>query len=99
LILISATMWTTRLLALAVGSPELQVLGVMTTFGDTETRAKITDRFLARWGGRIRCWREGDGDEESDVAAAYAENHLAKIARGRGGVLLEEIRKYPGKLR
>ena len=27
-------------LALAVRSPELQILGVMTTFGDTETRAK-----------------------------------------------------------
>ena len=37
-------------LALAVKSPELQILGVMTTFGDTETRAKLTDRFLAELG-------------------------------------------------
>ena len=37
-------------LALAVKSPELQVLGVMTTFGDTEARAKITDRFLGEVG-------------------------------------------------
>src|SRR3984957_3992942 len=37
-------------LALAVRSPELQILGVTTTFGDTETRAKLTDRFLAEVG-------------------------------------------------
>ncbi|HTS09374.1 MAG TPA: nucleoside hydrolase, partial [Candidatus Eisenbacteria bacterium] len=33
-------------LALAVKSPELDVLGVTTTFGETELRAQIVDRFL-----------------------------------------------------
>ena len=37
-------------LALAVRSPELQILGVMTTFGDTDARAKLTDRFLTEVG-------------------------------------------------
>ena len=37
-------------LAIAVKSPELQVLGVTTTFGDTEMRAKIADRFLGEVG-------------------------------------------------
>jgi purine nucleosidase len=37
-------------LALALRSPELQILGVTTTFGDTETRAKLLDRFLAEVG-------------------------------------------------
>src|SRR5438270_10253492 len=37
-------------LALAVQSPQLEILGVTTTFGDTEARAKITDRFLAEVG-------------------------------------------------
>jgi len=37
-------------LALAVKSPELQVLGITTTFGDTEARARITDRFLGEVG-------------------------------------------------
>src|SRR5437667_5806434 len=32
--------------ALALRSPELQILGITTTFGDTETRAKLLDRFL-----------------------------------------------------
>src|SRR5712664_2618179 len=33
-------------LALALRSPELQIIGITTTFGDTETRAKLVDRFL-----------------------------------------------------
>ncbi len=37
-------------LALALRSPELQILGITTTFGDTETRAKLVDRFLAEAG-------------------------------------------------
>src|SRR5215470_18889022 len=37
-------------LALAVKSPELKVLGVTTTFGDTETRARIVDRLLGEVG-------------------------------------------------
>src|SRR5258708_26428625 len=36
--------------ALALSSPELQILGITTTFGDTETRAKLLDRFLAEVG-------------------------------------------------
>src|SRR5271154_2417412 len=33
-------------LALALRSPELQILGVTATFGDTEMRARLLDRFL-----------------------------------------------------
>src|SRR5256712_9407552 len=36
--------------ALALRSPELQILGITTTFGDTETRAKLLDRLLAELG-------------------------------------------------
>src|SRR5690348_15439919 len=32
--------------ALALRSPELQILGITTTFGDTEARARIVDRML-----------------------------------------------------
>jgi inosine-uridine nucleoside N-ribohydrolase len=34
-------------IALALESPEVQILGVTTTFGDTAERAKLVDRFLA----------------------------------------------------
>src|SRR2546425_11347042 len=37
-------------LALAVKGPELEILGVTTTFGDTEARANITHRFLREAG-------------------------------------------------
>src|SRR5579864_9816139 len=36
--------------ALALRSPELQILGISTTFGDTETRAKLVDRILGEAG-------------------------------------------------
>src|SRR5881392_2984078 len=36
--------------ALALRSPELQILGITTTFGDTELRAKLTDRLLGETG-------------------------------------------------
>ena len=37
-------------LGLILRSPELKVLGISTAFGDTETRARLTDRFLAATG-------------------------------------------------
>src|SRR5208283_3800109 len=37
-------------IALAVKSPELEILGVTTTFGDTEARARIVDRLLGEAG-------------------------------------------------
>src|SRR6478736_968583 len=37
-------------LALAVKSPELEILGVTTAFGETEVRAQIADRFLGEVG-------------------------------------------------
>ena len=88
-------------LALAVKSPELQVLGVMTTFGDTETRAKITERFLGEVG-------RGDIPVLAGKATAtknpmsqrkYAENHFAKASHGDAvEFLLQQIRKYPGEI-
>ena len=37
-------------LALAMRSPELEIMGVTTGFGDTETRAKLVDRLLGEAG-------------------------------------------------
>src|SRR5690349_24880470 len=36
--------------ALALRSPEVQILGITTTFGDTGERAKLVDRFLGESG-------------------------------------------------
>jgi len=89
-------------LALAVRSPELEILGVTTGFGDTETRAKIADRLL--------------GDvERADIPVAagvptaskgamsqrrYGEGgHFAKSSHpAAGDFLLDQIRRYPGEI-
>ncbi|MGA7245221.1 MAG: nucleoside hydrolase, partial [Terracidiphilus sp.] len=39
-------------LALALKSPELKILGVTTTFGDTAMRARLLDRYLSAIGRR-----------------------------------------------
>jgi inosine-uridine nucleoside N-ribohydrolase len=89
-------------LALALRSPELQIIGVTTTFGDTETRARLVDRFL----GEV-------GREDIPVAAGvatpvkstftqrrYAEGgHFAKSShRDAADFILEQIRRYPGQI-
>jgi purine nucleosidase len=88
-------------LAIAVRSPELQVLGVMTTFGDTETRAKITDRFLAEVGRAEIPVLAGKATSTKNPMSQrkYAENHFAKASHGDAvEFLLEQIRKYPGEI-
>lgn len=89
-------------LALAVKSPELEILGVTTTFGDTEARAKIVDRFLGEVGRR-----------EIPVMAGRAtltKNPMSQRKYGEGGTfaktthgdaaefILDQIRKYPGQI-
>jgi purine nucleosidase len=89
-------------LALALRSPELEILGVTTGFGDTETRAKIVDRFL----GEV-------GRAEIPVAAGvptanknplnqrrYAEGgHFGKASHPAAvDFLLDQIRRYPGQI-
>ncbi len=88
--------------ALALRSPELQILGITTTFGDTETRARLLDRFLAE-----------TGRPEIPVAAGvptppkgtltqrrYAESgHFAKPFHPDAVTfLLEQIRRDPGQV-
>lgn len=88
-------------LALAVRSPELQVLGVMTTFGDTETRAKVTDRFLAEVGrAEIPVLAGKPTPAKMPMSQRrYAESHFAKASHGDAvEFLLEQIRKNPGEI-
>src|SRR5467141_2357649 len=88
--------------ALALRSPELQILGITTTFGDTATRAKLLDRFLAE-----------SGRPEIPVAAGvplppksnltqrhYAESgHFAKPSHPDAvAFLLDQIRRNPGQI-
>ncbi len=88
--------------ALALHSPELQVLGVTTSFGDTEARAKIADRLLGE-----------AGREDIPVAAGVStktNNPMSQRRYGEGGrflrashpaavdFILEQIRRSPGEI-
>src|SRR5258708_22705458 len=89
-------------LALAVKSPELQILGITTAFGDTETRSKIADRFLAEVGPVDTPLLAGKPTEAKSplTQRRYAEGgHFAKSSHGDAvDFLLEQIRRYPGEI-
>jgi len=88
--------------ALALRSPELQILGISTTFGDTETRARLVDRMLGEAG-------------RQDIAVAIGMHTDAKTSFGQrpyadGGhfarashpaavnFILDQIRRNPGEV-
>jgi purine nucleosidase len=89
-------------LALALRSSELKILGVTTTFGDTETRAKLADRLLGEAG-------------RPDIPVAVGiktetKNPMSQRRYGEGGLfakpshpnavdfLLEQIQRYPNEI-
>src|ERR1700749_1415878 len=88
--------------ALAVKSPELQILGVTTTFGDTEARARLTDRFLAEIGRPEIPVLAGKATAPRNPMSQrkYGEGtHFAKASHGNAvEFLLQQIQKYPGEI-
>ncbi len=89
-------------LALAVKSPELQVLGVTTTFGDTEARAKIAERLLTVVGrAEVPVMAGTPTPTKSRMSQRkYGESgHFGKVSPEEGAdFLLDQIRKYPGEI-
>ena len=89
-------------LALALRSPELQIIGVTTTFGDTETRAKLLDRFLAEVGRPEIPVAAGapSAPKTTLTQRRYAEGgHFAKPSHPDAvAFLLEQIHRYPGQI-
>ena len=88
--------------ALALSSPELQILGISTTFGDTETRAKLLDRFLGEAGRQDIPVAVGTPTHTSNLLTQrrYAEGgHFAKVSHPRAvDFILEQIRLYPDQI-
>ena len=88
--------------ALALRSPELQILGITTTFGDTETRAKLLDRFLAESGRPdIPVAAGAPTPPKSNLTQRrYAESgHFAKPSHPDAVTfLLDQIRRHPGQI-
>lgn len=88
-------------LALAVKSPELQVLGITTAFGETDVRARIVDRFLGEVGrGDIPVF-VGKATGKTPMSQRWYgdEGRFAKSSHGDAAeFILQQIGKYPGQI-
>lgn len=89
-------------LALALHSPELQILGVTSAFGDTQTRAKLVDRFLGEAGRQDIPVAVGipTTPKTSFTQRPYAEGgHYARASHPDAVTfILDQIRRYPGEI-
>jgi inosine-uridine nucleoside N-ribohydrolase len=88
--------------ALALHSPELEILGITTTFGDTEMRAKLLDRLLGEVGRADIPVAAGPPTpaKTAFTQLRYAEGgHFAKPSHPDAVTfLLEQIRLHPGEI-
>lgn len=88
--------------ALALRSPELQILGISTTFGDTEARAKLLDRLLGETGHPEIPVAVGNPShtESNFTQRRYAEGgHFARSSHPQAvDFILDQIRRYPGEI-
>jgi purine nucleosidase len=89
-------------IALALKSPELEILGIATTFGDTEGRAKIVDRLLGEAGRSDIPVLAGAPTKTTNVMnqKRYGEGgHFARASHpDAADFILEQIRRYPGQI-
>jgi len=89
-------------IALALKSPELEILGISTTFGDTEARAKILDRLLGEAGRTDIPVLAGSPTHTTNVMnqQRFGEGgHFRKVSHpSAADFILEQIRRYPGQI-
>jgi purine nucleosidase len=98
-------------IALALRSPELDILGVSTDYGDTEGRARILDRMLGEAGRQSIPVAVGAATALFPSDDSYASTHnLDQRRYGEGGhfartshphaveFILEQIRRFPGEI-
>jgi purine nucleosidase len=88
-------------LALALRSPEVEIVGITTAWGDTELRARLVQRFLKE-----------NGSPEIPIAAGMATRSVGQFSQARWAeesrpfekkidavnFLLEQVRKAPGEI-
>lgn len=88
--------------ALALRSPELEILGITTTFGDTETRGKLVDRLLGEVGRQDIPVAVGTPTQANNhfTQRRYAEGgHFARPSHPRAAdFILDQIRRNPGEI-
>jgi inosine-uridine nucleoside N-ribohydrolase len=89
---------------LALRSPELEILGITTTFGDTETRAKLVDRLLGEVNRLDIPVAVGvptpTPANDHFTQRRYAEGaRFARVSHPRAvDFILEQIRRYPRQI-
>jgi len=88
--------------ALAIRSPELQILGITTTFGDTELRARLADRLLGETSHTEIPVAAGNSTQTRNTFSQrrYAEGgHFAKTSHPKAvDFILDQIRRNPGEI-
>jgi inosine-uridine nucleoside N-ribohydrolase len=87
--------------ALALRSPELDILGITTTFGDTELRARILDRFLRETGHSGIAIAAGKRTDTSSALTqrAYAERNAPGVPHlDAVDFMLRRIQQNPGEI-
>ncbi len=87
-------------LGLILRSPELKVLGISTAFGDTQTRARLVDRFLAATGEKEIPVSAGVHTETDNVLsqAAYAKQFPDKKHADGVAAMLAAFSSHPGQV-
>lgn len=87
-------------LALALRSPELKVLGVTTTFGNTEMRARLVDRYLGAVGRSDIPVFAGPATKTDNVMtqAAYAKHDPRTSFEGGAEFILRAARQHPAEV-
>ena len=89
-------------LALALSSPELQILGITTAWGDTKLRARLVDRFLAQVNGSHAAITVAEGiptqARNRFTQARWAEAGPSRSHPQAVDSLLRQIRENPGEL-
>jgi purine nucleosidase len=87
-------------LALALKSPELKVLGITTTFGDTGMRARIVERYLKAVGRTDIPAFAGPATKTDNVMtqAAYAKRAATTKFGDGAEFILRAAREHPGQV-
>jgi inosine-uridine nucleoside N-ribohydrolase len=87
-------------LALALRSPELKIVGVTTTFGNTELRSRLVDRYLKAVGRNDIPVFAGPPTKTDNVMtqAAYAKHAPEKKYGDGAEFILREAREHPGEI-
>jgi inosine-uridine nucleoside N-ribohydrolase len=87
-------------LALALRSPELKLLGVVTAYGDTEMRARLVDRYLGAVGRSDIPVAAGvtTAHQYNLTQAAYARQSPERKHADGVEFLLGQIREHPGQI-